>query len=169
MRVFSALSAVNRATYLLSAVTMFGLAWIILFDVIGRGFFNHPLTGTFEIVSNTIVVIAFFQLAYSIQIGGMIKSDILISRLPARGAAAARIFRHLCGALVFGLGAYASFEPMLDAWASGEYAGAASFRYPTYPVRSIIVITCTLAALVYVSLAWRLLIGSPLPEEEGEA
>lgn len=156
-----ALNNINRVLYIISAILMFILAWVIVVDVVGRGVFNSPLTGTHEIVSNTIVAIAYLQLSYSIEVGGMLRSEVLVSRLPPRIANFMTFLRHLAGAVVFGLIVYAAWNPTLHAWEIREYFGAASFRYPTYPVRTVLVVCCALAFLVYLMQAWQALRGTP--------
>lgn len=145
------LSRLNKSIYVISALVMFALSWVIAIDVTGRGVFSAPLVGTHEIVSNTIVAIAFLQLAYSIEIGGMLRSGVLTSRAPLGLQRVLAILRQGAGGLIFALVAFACWGPMLHAWETGEYFGAAQFRYPTYPIRTIIFITAILACLVYLS------------------
>lgn len=145
------LSKLNKISYVISALVMFALSWVIVIDVVGRGVFDSPLVGTYEIVSNTIVAIAFLQLAYAIEIGGMLRSDVLTASAPLHVQRILAILRHGAGAFIFCLVAYATWDKMIHAWEIGEYHGAAQFRYPTYPIRTIIFITAIMATLVYVA------------------
>ena len=53
------------------------LGLLILFDVVMRAFINKPVIGVAEVISNSIVIIAFFQISYTISIDAMIKSEFL--------------------------------------------------------------------------------------------
>ena len=59
----------------------------------------------------------------------------------------------LTGAAVFLCMVYASWEPTLHAWKIGEYYGGGDFRFPVYPVRSVLVFCCALAAVNYLARA----------------
>ncbi len=53
---------------------------LILSDVFLRGVFNKPLIGVPEIISNLVVIIAFFQFAYAASIESMLRSDFTIEK-----------------------------------------------------------------------------------------
>ena len=56
------------------------LGLLILFDVVMRTFVNKPVIGVAEIIANSIVMIAFSQIAYTISIDGMVKSEYLLKK-----------------------------------------------------------------------------------------
>jgi TRAP-type C4-dicarboxylate transport system, small permease component len=139
--------------HLLAALWLFSLAFVILVDVVGRGLFSSPLHGTPEIVSNSIVSIAFLQLTHAIRMRGMLRTDIVEQFLPEAGVRVLRAIGYLVGAALFGAMAWSSWEPMLSAWEIGEYSGEGALRVPTYPVRTIIVAMSALASICYLMLA----------------
>lgn len=151
----SASDKVSRALKLVAAVWLFSLSLMILADVLARGLFDRPILGIKEMVANSIVIIAFLQLPYTVRIGGMLRAEIIDAWLSRRARTAIMIIAYLLGALLFLLIAVASWEPMLRAWASGEYEGEGGFSVPTYPVRTIIVIGSALAAINYILSALR--------------
>jgi TRAP-type C4-dicarboxylate transport system permease small subunit len=55
----------------------------------------------------------------------------------------------LLGVIFFGLIAYSSFEPTVNAYVRNEFEGHASFRFPTFPVRLSIFICSICAAFTY--------------------
>lgn len=165
----SLVHATNRALYVLSAFLIFVITAIIVVDVVGRGVFNAPLTGTVEIVSNVIVVIAFLQVSYAVQTGGMFHTRILLDRLPEAGQRILSALGELTGAAVFTLMIYASWEPMLHAWRIGEYYGGGSFRFPVYPVRSILIFCCALAAINYLLRAYLAVSGGEVETADAES
>lgn len=156
----SLIHSLNRILYILSALLILLVTLMIITDVVGRGVFNSPLTGTVETVSNIIVVIAFLQVSYSIQTGGMFHSTILLDVLPGPMRRLFVALGEMTGAAVFLCMVYASWEPTLHAWKIGEYYGGGDFRFPVYPVRSVLVFCCGLAAVNYLLRALAALLGT---------
>lgn len=154
------LGPLARSLHLLAAFWLFMLAFLILADVVGRGLFNAPIQGTPELVANSIVAIAFLQLAHSIRVGGMLRTDILEAFLPARARRWLRALGYAVGIAFFLALAYATWEPMVRAWEIREYQGEGALRVPTYPVRTIILVTSVLAAAAYLGLAAKALRGA---------
>jgi TRAP-type C4-dicarboxylate transport system permease small subunit len=68
-----------------AAALLLGVAVLITLDVTMRFFFNSPIIGVAEIVSNEVVMIAFLQLGYAVRVRGMLRSELLISFLGRRG------------------------------------------------------------------------------------
>lgn len=159
------LGPITRSLHLIAALWLFALAFLILADVIGRGIFNAPIQGTPELVANSIVSIAFLQLAHSIRMRGMLRADLLDPILPPALKKWLRFTGYVVGVAFFVALAWATWEPMLRAWEIGEYQGEGALRVPTYPVRTIIVATSVLAALAYAGLALQALRG----EDDREA
>ncbi|EEA94690.1 TRAP-type C4-dicarboxylate transport system, small permease component [Pseudovibrio denitrificans] len=145
---------------MLSALLILFVTSLIVLDVLGRGLFNKPLTGTVEIVSNIIVVIAFLQISYSIQTNGMFHTDMFVNLLPEGLKKFVRLLGELAGAALLGMMIYASWEPMLHSWSIGEYFGGGQFRFPVYPVRTVVVFCCCLAFLNYLLRAFDAVTGS---------
>lgn len=153
------LAPLARGLHVVAAVWLFLLAFLILADVAGRGLFDAPIQGTAELVANSIVSIAFLQLAHSIRMRGMLRADLLDPFLTPRARIALRVAGYCAGIAFFLALAYATWGPMLSAWEIGEYQGEGALRVPTYPVRTIILATSVLAALAYLGLAIRSLRG----------
>lgn len=147
-----------RSLHMIAALWLFVLAFLILFDVLGRDLFAAPIQGTPEIVANSLVSIAFLQLSHAIRMRGMLRADLLTPYMPAGLKRWLAVLGYLIGVLFFLAIAYASWSPMLHAWEIREYQGEGALRVPTYPVRSVIVATSLLAAAAYFFLmlhAWR--------------
>ena len=82
---------VSKALMVVAALWAFVLAFYILIDVIARNL-EVPIEGTSEIVTNSIVVVVFLQLAYCVHIRGMLRADFLLHFMGpggTRGGAAA--------------------------------------------------------------------------------
>lgn len=155
-RLDAGLARLNAVLHYFAALWLFGLALVILVDVLGRVLFNAPLRGTAEIVANSVVCIAFLQLCHAVREGRMLRVEILDAALPAAARRMLAVAGCLLGAALFGAIAAASWEPMLNAWRIGEYAGyEGSLRIPTSPVRSLLVAMAGLATVNYLLMAVR--------------
>lgn len=144
-----ALRRIAQVLHMCAAAWLFGLAFLILCDVVGRGLFNRPLPGTTEIVANSIVTIAFLQLTHAVLMGGMLRAGILDSVLDENVQRWLRALAHFAGMAFFVALAFAAWEPMWRAIEILEYQGEGGLRVPTYPVRVVIVFTSALAAVAY--------------------
>ena len=119
-----------------AAVIIFLLGFLVCADILGRALFNSPVKGTPELVSMSIVIICFLLAGYSVQSGSMIYTDVFSSMFGVRGRALAQLMSAVLGILFFGLIVWGSYEPMLHAWFSGEYANAALTASRTTALRA---------------------------------
>lgn len=128
-----------------------GLMVLVVVDVLGRNFFNAPITGVSEIAARTVVAIVFLQVAAAIQQKRLTRADFLVRRL--EGNAPRVVFMleavfALVGALVFALIFWASWPKLLSAWQSAEFFGVQGvFTIPTAPFRAITVLGSAVACL----------------------
>ncbi|MHB2168758.1 TRAP transporter small permease subunit [Alsobacter sp. R-9] len=143
---------IARTMKLVAAVWLFMLSIFILVEVLAR-LANISMAGLKEVIANSIVVIAFLQLPYTVRIGGMLRAEIIDDFVPATVAIFLRRLAFVLGALLFAAVAYAGWTPMMRAWATGEYEGEGGFRVVTYPVRTAIVVCSALGALNFLMLA----------------
>src|SRR5918995_1383841 len=98
-------SLLDRAVVALNTI---GSLWVLLLvllidlDAFGRTLFNAPLAGMIEFVAVSLAVIVFCQLADTIRLGKLTRSDTLLARLSSgsRGTRALRSGFELLGALV---------------------------------------------------------------------
>ncbi len=158
------LDRIAQAMKLIAAVWLFLLSVFILIEVVARGVLNIPIIGLKEIVANSIVIIAFLQLPYTVRIRGMLRADLIDNLLGPNLAGYFERAAFLLGAILFAAVAYSGWTPMLRAWASLEYEGEGGMRVPTYPVRTIIVLGGALGAVNFLMLALR----GPRPDEAAE-
>lgn len=156
----------TRLLHIMAAIWLCLLAVTIVVDVFGRFVFNSPLTGTAEIVANSVVAIAFLQIPFAIRTYGMLRTTVVLDLLGAAGRRIFNIATYLLGVAVFLAISYASWEPMLFSWSIGEYEGEGALRVPTYPVRTFIVVMSVIAALAYLLLCLREIRGEASAEEE---
>lgn len=149
-RLVDALNAVGSA--LIGAIMLLMCA-----DVLLRDLANRPIDGVAELVASSIVVIVFLQLPATLRHGRMARADLFLDPLLARRPRAGRGLRALfalAGAFACAVIAYASWRPLLRAWTDDEFLGVQGlFTFPTWPMRAVVVLGATLAALQYLLLA----------------
>ena len=66
----------------ISGVMLFFIAAFIFIDVLGRYVFNHPITGSQEIVELAIVCVLYLGLPYSTYCRSHVRVDALITHFP---------------------------------------------------------------------------------------
>lgn len=149
MKALQLLQRLNRGLMVLAAFWAFFLAVNITLDILGRGLLNQPLTGTVEIITNSIAIICFLQVAYAVQSRSMLRADFFIHLFPNSVRRSLNVLGYLAGAIIFALIVYGCFEPMLQAIDRGDYGGDGALRVPVWPSYCIIIAGSFLAALSY--------------------
>ncbi|UCD82045.1 MAG: TRAP transporter small permease [Desulfobacterales bacterium] len=149
--------------YVISVMNSIGTAWvfvllvIINLDIGGRALFNHPIRGVPEIVALSIVACVFLQIAHTLKVGRLTRSDILIARLETRHPALKHLLDgvyYLIGAGLMAILLNASFPLFTRAWRIDEYVGAqGDFMAPVWPVKLIILIGCAAGAVQFLLMA----------------
>ena len=91
---------ISKWLMVIAAMWAFLLAFYILADVIGR-FFGFPLKGTHEVVKNSIVMIAFMQVAYCVLSRSMLRADFLLHLIGGKPERLINFVCYVLGALFF--------------------------------------------------------------------
>jgi len=107
-------------------------------NIVGRGVFNTPFNAYFDLVGQSVPLIAFLGLAYCQRVGGHIRMDLLIGRLSGRPLWFAEwlgTFITLIVIILIGWGAFLSAERAFDKGDSTE-----DIRLVLWPLKAIIVI-----------------------------
>ena len=133
--------------------------FVILADVVGRAAFDAPILGVPEIVQFSIVGIVFLQLAQTLRVGAMTRSDVLLGRLlrsaPRIGHALQCLF-HVTGGVLFGIIFRTTWPLMEQAFANHEFYGSTGVvQIPIGPLKIIILVGCAAIAVQFLLLAWR--------------
>ena len=141
-----------------------GTAWvfvllvIINLDIGGRALFNRPVRGVPEIVAMSIVACVFLQIAHTLKVGRLTRSDLLMNWLTPRYPRVKQFLEgtyHLIGAALMTIIFKASIPFLGKAWRIGEYVGAeGDFMAPVWPVKLIILIGCAAGALQFFLMAF---------------
>lgn len=149
----------------ISVMNSIGTAWvfvllvIINLDIGGRVFLNAPLRGATEIVAMSIVACVFLQIAHTLKVGRLTRSELLLNMLRERLPKLEQFLEglyHLVGACLLAVLFRASFPLFTRAWEIGEYVGAkGDFTAPIWPVKLIILIGCAAGTLQFLIMAVR--------------
>ncbi len=148
----------------ISVLNSIGTAWIFVLliiiniDIGGRAIFNQPLQGANEIVSMTIVACVFLQLAHTLKVGRLTRSDILMSLVDVRFPRTAHLVEavyNLIGAVLMAILLWASLPLFTKAWQIDEFVGSqGGFMAPLWPIKLIILIGVLNAAIQFLILCF---------------
>lgn len=150
------LSLLDRVVMLLNA---FGSLWVlfivllICMDSFGRSFFDAPFDGVNEIVAVSMAFVVFCQLADTIRLNKLTRSDSYLPRLQASRALAARIL--VSGFDVLGMAIMVAiiigtFPLLVESIERGYFVGEMGvFTFPDWPIKGMVVLGSVMAALCF--------------------
>lgn len=148
---------------IISVMNSIGTAWvfvllvIINLDIGGRALFNHPVRGVPEIVALSIVACVFLQIAHTLKVGRLTRSDILLNWLQTRHPNLKNLLEGLyysIGACLMAILFRSSIPLFTNAWRIDEYVGAqGDFMAPVWPVKLIILIGCVAGTAQFLLMA----------------
>ncbi|MCP5087215.1 MAG: TRAP transporter small permease [Rhodobacteraceae bacterium] len=142
----------TKLLMILGAIWAFALCFFILADIILRAL-NMPISGTKEIVANSVVVIVFLQVGYAVRSGSMLRADFLVVMLPQIVQRMLLILALLLGAAFFLFLLKSGIKPALRSYANGEFDGEGALRVPVWPARFAILLGGGLAGINYLLLS----------------
>ena len=137
-----------------AAVWTFGLAFLVMGNIVGRTFFDAPIYGTAEIVSASIVIVVFLQAGYAIRSRSMLKADFLVSRLPDVAQRFFLAIGYLLGAALFLMIITGGWQESVTSFIEGEYEGEGALQVPSWPARWTVIVGSGLAMLNYLVMAY---------------
>lgn len=155
----------DRTVIVLNAI---GSLWVLLLvllinvDAFGRTFFNAPIAGMIEIVAVSLAMIVFCQLADTIRLGKLTRSDALLGRLTGGSRAGRSVAAgfEVAGALVMGLIIVGTTPLMLQSYERGYFIGVRGvFTFPDWPVKAVVLFGALAALLCFLIRAYRLWCG----------
>lgn len=137
---------------ILGTIWAFILCFFILADIIFRAL-NIPISGTKEIVANSVVIIIFMQVGFAVRSGYMLRADFFVAMLPKPVQKILLIAAYILGAALFLFLLKAGITPALRSFANGEFDGEGAMKVAVWPARFAILIGAGLAGLNYVLLS----------------
>ena len=143
-----------------SGSVVIGLVMLLMCaDVLLRNLFNRPIDGVAELVATSVIVIVFLQLPATLRHGRMSRADLFIDPFIARRPVAGHRLRAVFSAVgVFACAviAYATWPMLAKAWVGSEFLGVEGvFTFPVWPMRVVVVLGASLAAVQYALMALR--------------
>jgi len=144
----------SKFLMVVAAAWAFGLAFLVLAAIIGRGVFDTPIHGTAEIVAASIVIIVFLQAGYAIRSRSMLKADFLVSRFSGGVQRCLLGIGYLLGAAFFLMIITGGWEESILSYVENEFEGEGALRVPSWPARWTVLIGSALAMINYVVMAY---------------
>ncbi len=148
------LAALEDAAMVVAIAALFATMVITVIDVVMRYAFNAPLPFAYDLISQYLLVAAFFlSLSYTLRVGGHINVDMILVAVPSSRARA--VLLAIGDLLAIGLFVallYAGAMTAHDAWLRGErFAGA--LPWPVWISQALVPLG---VALLLLRLAYRL-------------
>lgn len=128
---------------------------IVLFSVInilGRGLLNKPFNAYFDLMGQSVPLIAFLGISYCQRIGGHIRMDLLIIRLRGRWLWALEFLSTLLTMLVIGLLAWGAFLHAERSWSFGD--STEDIGLTVWPFKAMIALMLAVLAARLLLQAW---------------
>ena len=137
---------------IMGAIWAFFLCFFILADIITRAM-NMPISGTKEIVANSVVMIVFLQIGYAVRSQSMLRADFLVEMMPRVVQKLLLILAFVLGAALFFFLLKAGITPAVRSFVNGEFDGEGALRVPVWPARWMIIFGAGMAGINYTLLA----------------
>jgi TRAP-type C4-dicarboxylate transport system permease small subunit len=137
-----------------AAAWAFGLAFLIMADIVGRTVFSKPIYGTAEMVAASVVIVVFLQAGYAIRSRSMLRADFLVILLPDKVQRVLLAIGYLLGAGFFLMIITGGWEESVRSFIQGEYEGEGALRVPSWPARWTVLLGSALAMVNYLVMAY---------------
>ena len=152
-----------------AAAWTFGLAFLIMADIVGRTVFSKPIYGTAEMVAASVVIVVFLQAGYAIRSRSMLRADFLVILLPDKVQRVLLAIGYLLGAAFFLMIITGGWEESVKSFVQGEYEGEGALRVPSWPARWTVLLGSGLAMVNYLVMAYLDVFKPELLDSETEA
>lgn len=142
----------TKTLMIIGAIWAFCLCFVALTDIVLRST-NIPISGTKEIVANSVVIIVFMQVGFAVRSGSMLRADFLVLMMPPFMQRILTALALVLGAVFFLFLLNAAVEPAIRSFTRGEFDGAGALQVPVWPARWAIVVGAGLAGFNYLLLS----------------
>lgn len=132
----SALFGVEKAMALVSALCIFALMMVGVWQVLARKFFNAPIYGYIDMVEIAMTTFAFIAISYTERIGGHVRMEVFASRLRGRPLWFVEVLGVLLGLFVVGTLTYYSYTHFLRAYTAGD--STMDLELPWWPSKLLV-------------------------------
>ncbi|MEZ5853906.1 MAG: TRAP transporter small permease [Hyphomicrobiaceae bacterium] len=138
-----ALGAVDRAFFsvekmmaLISALCIFALMLVGVWQVLARKLFNAPIYGYIDIVEIAMTTFAFIAISYTERLGGHVRMEIFASKMRGRLLWFVEVVGVLVGLFVVATLAYYSYTHFLRAFTAGD--STMDLELPWWPSKLLV-------------------------------
>ncbi|HZJ84621.1 MAG TPA: TRAP transporter small permease subunit [Syntrophomonadaceae bacterium] len=136
---FSLITDVNEKIAFLASLLIYGVIAVVVIEVGGRYFFNHPTNWSYDLAWMFYGAIAFLGGAYGITADVHVKADVVYDLLKPRTQAIIRIACYLAFFFPFALAlVYSTYGLMSHAWILGETSPYTSWNPITGPIKTVL-------------------------------
>jgi len=141
------LAVLERLSIAIASVCFMAIVLVTATDVVRRYAFNAPLSWSFTLISDYLMVAVFFLAIGSTQRHGQnVGVDLLVRRLPDRPRAALAALVLLLVLVFVALVGAAGWDVFIDAWESGNVQ-AGVIPWPRWPSVLLVPLGCLLLGL----------------------
>jgi TRAP-type C4-dicarboxylate transport system permease small subunit len=133
----------NRILSVTAGVMLGFVMMIIVLDVCGRIFFNHPITGMVDTVTVMIPIFLFLPLAYVELLDEHIRVEVLTIMMNRRKQLTLDVLASILGVILFAVFAWIAWETAVESWRRAEYYPGL-YRIRIYPAKFAIAFGFTL-------------------------
>ena len=140
------------------SIWVLGIVLMICTDSFGRSFFDKPFDGVNEIVAVSMAFVVFCQLADTVRLDKLTRSDSYLPRLQASRLLIARLI--VCGFDVLGMAIMIAIivgttPLLLESIEHGYYVGEQGiFTFPDWPIKAMVVFGSLLTTLCFGARAY---------------
>lgn len=114
---------INRVLHKVSSLILFLLMFLTTADVVGRYFFNKPITGTYELTGLALAIIIFFSLGSAQIQKDHIEIDFLTNKMPFKAQYFLKILSSLILTVLLALTTWQLYEYTKRIWIGHETSG----------------------------------------------
>lgn len=132
----------------IASIALMVLMLITTADVAGRYFFNHPLTGVFDLTHFAVLIMVFFGLAYCGIKGGHVVIELFYDKLNRSVARVLDRIINLVGGLLFLIIAWRTVIQSIDIIEFKE--SSQLLLIPYYPFYWLVAFGCFMFAMVMI-------------------
>ncbi len=146
------LGSLANVLNIVAAAWLLILAFVILYDVLGRALFNSPFLGAREILGNSVVAILFLQVPLAIHRGNMLRTTLIYDLTGVNGKRVIDIVSFMLGVGFFVAIGMGGWDDMITGWRIREFEGIGALELPVYPIRTLAVFLSFFGAIIYLAM-----------------
>lgn len=133
---------IENAFNLIAALSVMGLMLLGVVQIVGRSLLNMPIWGYIDMVELTMAAFTFMGIAYCQRMGGHVRMELLLTRLPARLQYLFEVVTTLVALGIVAVLVYYSYTHTMRAYTSGDSTIDAELL--TWPSKGLVPLSLSL-------------------------